>query len=115
MTVTIGDDGAPQGDPTETALVEGAAGLGAPLDAAERDGRRRALFREAREAVAAMARRDLRVLTIAVRTCPASRSGARTPSGRCGCSAWWACTTRRAPRSPTRCAAATPPGSACTW
>ncbi|MFE3389953.1 cation-translocating P-type ATPase [Streptomyces anulatus] len=44
-TVTRTDEGVLQGDPTETALVEGAANRGAPLDLAERDADRRALFR----------------------------------------------------------------------
>ncbi|MFE3373256.1 cation-translocating P-type ATPase [Streptomyces sp. NPDC059173] len=44
-TVTRTDEGFLQGDPTEKALVEGAADRGAPLDLAERDAGRRSLFR----------------------------------------------------------------------
>ncbi|XUZ24915.1 cation-translocating P-type ATPase [Streptomyces sp. RMIT01] len=44
-TVTRTDEGVLQGDPTEKALVEGAADRGASLDLAERDAGRRSLFR----------------------------------------------------------------------
>ncbi|WGP08307.1 cation-transporting P-type ATPase [Streptomyces sp. SH5] len=44
-TVTRTHEGVLQGDPTETALVEGATDRGAPLDLAERDADRRGLFR----------------------------------------------------------------------
>ncbi|MFE6222639.1 cation-translocating P-type ATPase [Streptomyces sp. NPDC057854] len=44
-TVTRDAEDGLHGDPTETALVEGAAELGAPVDLARRDERRQALFR----------------------------------------------------------------------
>ncbi|MFE1896975.1 cation-translocating P-type ATPase [Streptomyces yangpuensis] len=44
-TVTRESDGRLHGDPTEIALVEGAAGHAAPLDPADRDAHRRACFR----------------------------------------------------------------------
>ncbi|MFJ3099369.1 cation-translocating P-type ATPase [Streptomyces hydrogenans] len=44
-TVTRHTDGELHGDPTESALVEGAADVGAPVDLDRRDGRRQALFR----------------------------------------------------------------------
>ncbi|MFI8255187.1 cation-translocating P-type ATPase [Streptomyces filamentosus] len=44
-TVTRDTDGELHGDPTESALVEGAADLGAPVDPDRRDGRRQTLFR----------------------------------------------------------------------
>ncbi|MFM9373593.1 cation-translocating P-type ATPase [Streptomyces sp. Da 82-17] len=44
-TVTRGADGELHGDPTETAIVEGAAAQGAAVDPEERDLRRRAVFR----------------------------------------------------------------------
>lgn len=44
-TVTRDDSGDLHGDPTETALVEGAAAHGAPVDVEDRDAARRALFR----------------------------------------------------------------------
>ncbi|GGR36741.1 hypothetical protein GCM10010282_31570 [Streptomyces roseolus] len=44
-TVTRDAENELHGDPTETALVEGAAELGAPVDLARRDERRQALFR----------------------------------------------------------------------
>ncbi|GHJ96880.1 magnesium-transporting ATPase [Streptomyces sp. NE5-10] len=44
-TVTRDTDGELHGDPTESALVEGAADVGAPVDLDRRDGRRQALFR----------------------------------------------------------------------
>ena len=44
-TVAAGEDGALHGDPTETALIEGAAQLDRPPDLEGRDARRRALFR----------------------------------------------------------------------
>ncbi|MFC4495674.1 cation-translocating P-type ATPase [Streptomyces ovatisporus] len=44
-TVTAGEDGALQGDPTEIALVEGAAQPGRAPDLGARDARREALFR----------------------------------------------------------------------
>ncbi|MYT99457.1 MULTISPECIES: cation-transporting P-type ATPase [unclassified Streptomyces] len=44
-TVTRTEEGVLQGDPTEKALVEGAADRGMPLDLAERDAERQSLFR----------------------------------------------------------------------
>ncbi|MET9346355.1 cation-translocating P-type ATPase [Streptomyces termitum] len=65
-TVTRDTDGELHGDPTESALVEGAAGIGAPVDLDRRDGRRQALFRF-----------DPRLRTMSVVQAPGSSGAAR--------------------------------------